>query len=175
MARLAIGYTATAGMKPTTPTIGTATAGNAQASVAFTASSYIGKGTISYTVTSSPGSFTASGSSSPLTVTGLSNGTAYTFTVIGTTNYGVASATSSASNSVTPTVPACTSCTYAYTTVNGANCGTCGIIPCGSNSWPAYDTYWYTGSPSGCSGCNPVNGSWYCAANGGYTCGVPPC
>jgi len=90
------------GMQPSAPTIGTATAGDTSASVAFTASSYIGKGTITYTATSSPGGFTATGASSPLTVTGLTNGTAYTFTVVGTTNYGVASATTAASNSVTP-------------------------------------------------------------------------
>jgi hypothetical protein len=90
------------GMQPTAPTIGTATAGDTTASVAFTASSYIGKGTITYTATSSPGGFTATGASSPLTVTGLSNGTAYTFTVVGNTNYGVASIASSASNSITP-------------------------------------------------------------------------
>jgi hypothetical protein len=89
-------------MQPTAPTIGTATAGDTTASVAFTASSYIGKGTITYTATSSPGGLTATGASSPLTVTGLTNGTAYTFTVVGNTNYGVASVASAASNSVTP-------------------------------------------------------------------------
>ena len=90
------------GMQPTAPTIGTATAGDTTASVAFTASSYIGKGTITYTATSSPGGLTATGASSPLTVTGLTNGTAYTFTVVGNTNYGVASVASAASNSITP-------------------------------------------------------------------------
>jgi hypothetical protein len=90
------------GMQPSAPTIGTATAGDTTASVTFTASSYIGKGTITYTATSSPGNFTATGSSSPLTVTGLTNGTAYTFTVVGNTDYGVASVASAASNSITP-------------------------------------------------------------------------
>ena len=90
------------GMQPTAPTIGTATEGDTTASVAFTASSYIGKGTITYTATSSPGGFTATGASSPLTVSGLTNGIAYTFTVVGNTNYGVASVASAASNSVTP-------------------------------------------------------------------------
>jgi hypothetical protein len=94
------------GMQPSAPTIGTATAGDTTASVAFTASSYIGKGTITYTATSSPGGLTATGASSPLTVSGLTNGTAYTFTVVGNTNYGVASVASAASNSVTPAVSA---------------------------------------------------------------------
>jgi len=54
-----------------------------------------------YTVTSSPGSFTGTGASSPITVTGLTNGTAYTFTVIATNANGN-SVASSASNSVRP-------------------------------------------------------------------------
>jgi hypothetical protein len=90
------------GMQPTAPTIGTATAGDTTASVAFTASSYIGKGTITYTATSSPGGLTGTSATSPIAVTGLTNGTAYTFTVVGNTNYGVASVASAASNSITP-------------------------------------------------------------------------
>jgi prepilin-type N-terminal cleavage/methylation domain-containing protein len=88
---------------PGAPTIGTATAGNATSSVAFTAPvSNGGSAITSYTVTSSPEGITASGASSPITVTGLTNGTAYTFTVTATNAIGV-SASSSASNSVTPT------------------------------------------------------------------------
>jgi hypothetical protein len=87
---------------PNPPTIGTATAGNAQASVTFTAPGWNGGSSItSYTVTSSPGSITASGASSPIIVPGLTNGTAYTFTVTATNGTGTSSA-SSASNSVTP-------------------------------------------------------------------------
>jgi hypothetical protein len=93
------------GMQPSAPTIGTATGGNTTASVAFTASSYIGKGTITYTATSSPGGLTGTSATSPITVSGLTNGTAYTFTVVGNTNYGVASNASAASNSVTPANP----------------------------------------------------------------------
>lgn len=102
-----IGNLSSAGKKPTTPTIGTASDGGTgtTASVAFTPSSYIGKGTITYTATSSPGSLTGTGSGSPITVSGLTTGTAYTFTVAGTTNYGVASDSSAASNSVTPASP----------------------------------------------------------------------
>jgi hypothetical protein len=87
---------------PNAPTIGTATGGNASASVAFTAPSDIGGGAItSYTAISSPGNFTGTGASSPVTVSGLSNGTAYTFKVLATNAYGQ-SVLSSASNSVTP-------------------------------------------------------------------------
>ena len=96
----------TGGGIPSTPTIGTATAGNASATVVFTASTYIGKDTITYTATSNPSSITATAVISPISVTGLSNGTPYTFTVVGTTDYGVSSDASAASNSITPTAPA---------------------------------------------------------------------
>ena len=86
------------------PTIGTATAGALSASVAFTAPAYVGSGITGYTATSSPGGFTGTGASSPVTVSGLTAGTAYTFTVTATTAAGQGSA-SAASNSVTPTLP----------------------------------------------------------------------
>ncbi len=91
-----------AAVVPGAPTIGTAIAGNAQATVSFTAPVSSGGAAItSYTVTSSPGGFTGTGAASPITVTGLTNGTAYTFTVTATNSAGTGSA-SAASNSVTP-------------------------------------------------------------------------
>ena len=86
------------------PTIGTATAGALSASVAFTAPTYTGSGITGYTATSSPGGITGTGASSPVTVSGLTAGTAYTFTVTATTAAGQGPA-SAASNSVTPTAP----------------------------------------------------------------------
>lgn len=87
---------------PGAPTIGTATGGNAQASVAFTAPANPGyPTTLTYEVTSSPGSITATGSASPIVVTGLTNGTEYTFTVTATNDTGTGPA-SAASNAVTP-------------------------------------------------------------------------
>lgn len=86
---------------PQSVTIGTATAGNAQATVAFTPRNTGGKTITSYTATSSPGGFTGSAASSPITVTGLTNGTAYTFTVTATNANGTSLA-SAASGSVTP-------------------------------------------------------------------------
>ena len=84
------------------PTIGTATGGNASASVTFTAPSDVGGGAISgYSVVSTPGGIIGTGASSPVTVSGLSNGTAYTFKVFATNAYGP-SPLSAASNSVTP-------------------------------------------------------------------------
>jgi len=87
---------------PDAPTIGTATPGGASASVAFTAPSNVGGGAITgYTAISSPGGFIGTGTASPITVSGLTNGTAYTFKVFATNAYGP-SAFSAASNSATP-------------------------------------------------------------------------
>jgi hypothetical protein len=84
---------------PSTPTIGTATAGIESASITFTPVSSAGVDT-SYTALSTPGSFTATGVSSPITVTGLTAGTSYTFQVRAN-NSGGSSNYSSASNSIT--------------------------------------------------------------------------
>jgi hypothetical protein len=88
---------------PDAPTIGVATAGDGEATVTFSVPADDGGSAItSYTVTSSPGSIAASGSSSPITVMGLTNNTSYTFTVRATNSVGT-SVSSSASNAVTPT------------------------------------------------------------------------
>ncbi len=91
---------------PDAPTGVQATAGNAQATITFTAPTNNGGATISgYTVTSTPGNFTATGASSPLTVTGLINGTAYSFRVSSTNSIGT-SFPSGASNIVIPVTTA---------------------------------------------------------------------
>lgn len=98
---------------PDAPTIGTATGGDASASVAFTAPTSNGGSAITgYTATSTPGGLTGTGVSSPINVSGLVNGTAYTFKVKATNAIGTG-AESAASNSVTPAVVTAT-----YTTLN---------------------------------------------------------
>ena len=86
---------------PDAPTIGTATAGILSATVAYTAATVGGPAT-TFTALSNPGSITGTGSSSPITVSGLAAGTAYTFTVRGNNATG-SGEYSSASNSITPT------------------------------------------------------------------------
>jgi hypothetical protein len=100
-----LGTVASFGLSPEAPTIGTATAGDASATVTYTAPTWSGKtsGSVTYTATSSPGSYTGTGSS-PITVSGLSNGTSYTFTVTATTSYGVTGPASAASNSIIPAI-----------------------------------------------------------------------
>lgn len=103
---------------PGAPTIGTATAGGTLcASVTFTAPACTGVpagGITNYLVTSTPGCKTASGASSPLTVTGLTCGTAYTFKVKAqnAVGYGPCSA---ASNSITAKQATCATYTTAGT------------------------------------------------------------
>jgi hypothetical protein len=90
---------------PNAPTIGTASGGSASISVTFTAPSNVGGSAITSYIaiakrTSDGVLFTASGASSPITITGLTQ-VAFTTTVIAVNSYGP-SASSAASNSVTP-------------------------------------------------------------------------
>jgi hypothetical protein len=91
--------------KPAAPTSVTATAGNAQATVSWTAPAQDGGAAISsYTVTSTPEGKTCTTATTSCTVTGLTNGTQYRFTVTATNSVGTGPA-SAQSNPVTPTGP----------------------------------------------------------------------
>lgn len=87
---------------PGAPTIGAATGSDLQASIAFTAPSSNGGSPITqYTATCSP-SGSGSGNTSPVVVTGLTNGQSYTCSVTATNQAGLTGATSGNVN-VTPT------------------------------------------------------------------------
>ncbi len=118
--------------RPDAPTIGTATISYTTASVVFTAPG--GLGTITgYTATSNPGGLTGTGASSPISVTGLTAGSSYTFTVTATNAKGI-SAASSASNSIIASTASifsnnCSSLTgwstnggFAVATIGGQTC-----------------------------------------------------
>ena len=139
-----------AGMAPGAPTSVVGTAGNTQVSVAFTAST-VGTGIPSFTATSTPSGLTASGASSPLVVTGLANGTAYTFVVTATNAFG--STASEASAPVTPrTIPGTpnaptatrgdTSVSLSWTApANGGSAITDYLIQYSSNSGSSWTTF----------------------------------
>lgn len=96
------GVTFTPDAVPGPPTALVASPGVAQASVSFTPPVVSGGTAITgYTAISTPGSFTGSGASSPVIVTGLANGTSYTFTVHATNSVGN-SVESAPSSGVTP-------------------------------------------------------------------------
>ncbi len=87
---------------PQAPRNVTAVAERGQAIVNFEAPTSNGGSTITqYTVISIPGGISAVGAGNPITVTGLSNGTTYTFTVTATNTAGEGVA-SELSNSITP-------------------------------------------------------------------------
>ena len=91
------------GEVPGAPTIGTATAGTAQASIAFTPPASSGGSVItSYSV--SCNGISQTGNVSPITVTGLTNGVVYTCAVTATNSLGTGPA--SATVTVTPAVTA---------------------------------------------------------------------
>ncbi|MDX6257638.1 MAG: large repetitive protein, partial [Frankiales bacterium] len=97
---------------PAAPVMGTATAGDSRVTVAFTAPASDGASpVISYTATvqdvthPASGGQTATGTTSPITVTGLTNGDTYTVTVTAANLLGAGPA-SAPSNAVSPTTPA---------------------------------------------------------------------
>ena len=89
---------------PDSPTSVSASAGDTQATVSFTAPTDVGGSAITGFRAQSNTGVGASGSSSPITVTGLSNGTSYTFNVWAINAFGY-SAPSDASGSVSPVAP----------------------------------------------------------------------
>ncbi|AEY66539.1 S-layer homology domain-containing protein [Clostridium sp. BNL1100] len=90
---------------PGVPQTVKAVAGNAQATVTFNAPASDGGSPITgYIVTSTPGSITATGNTNSIIVTGLTNGTTYTFTVKAVNAAGEGNE-SAPSNQVTPSAP----------------------------------------------------------------------
>ena len=136
---------------PGAPTVVSATAGNAQATVTFTAPASNGGSAItSYTVTSSPGNISKTGKSCSITLTGLKNGTTYTFTVTATNKVGAGLA-SSPSNSVTPTGPTVPDAPTGVSASAGNAQATVTFTPPAWNGGSTITGYTVTSSPGGIS------------------------
>jgi len=106
MAKRTGGFIGQDGINAPDPATGvTGTAGDTQVDVSFTSPSDVGGAAITeYRVTDSTGAHGATGSSSPITVSGLTNDTSYTFNVWAINPFGWSSP-SDASVSVTPELP----------------------------------------------------------------------
>jgi hypothetical protein len=113
---------------PQAPLMGTATDvgtgrayNNGAATITFTNQGTGGTSITSYNVISNVGEYTASGSSSPITQTGLQSGSSYTFTITATNANGT-SISSSSSNSITattvPQAPTLSSTSYGFESAN---------------------------------------------------------
>ena len=149
---------------PNAPTIGTATVSTYGAiSVPFTAPANDGGNAItSYTVTATPGGLTATGSSSPLVVSGLTGGTFYTFKVKATNGIGTG-AESTASNSIMVTGSITNTVAPSITGTSGLG----NTLTVGNGTWTtnsttisSYTYQWYRGG-------NAISG----ATNSTYTQG----
>lgn len=141
-------------LQPATPIIGTATNvgtgrpyddGAAVVTFSLPADS---PAATSYTVTSSPGGYTASGASSPITVTGLASATNYTFTVVAANASGVSGASSATSAVTITTVPA----TPAAPTASSPSAGVDRISWVAPNNGGSTITNYYWASNDGKSG-----------------------
>jgi LPXTG-motif cell wall-anchored protein len=153
---------------PAAPGPPTAVAGDGLATVSWTAAN---PAPTTYNVTSSPGGLTCSTASLSCAVSGLTNGTIYTFTV--TANYpGPHTISTGASNSVTP-IGAPSAPTAVVATAGNGQAGVSWTPPA-SNGAAAVTSYTVTSSPAGGS-CTTAVAS--CTVTGlanftGYTFGV---
>ena len=150
---------------PAAPTNVTATAGNASAALTWTAPPNGGSAITKYTVTRyvdgvANGTTTSAGSppASALTITGLTNGTTYTFTVTAENAVGTGPASAS-SNAVTPNAPAVPGAPTNVTATAGNKSATVSWTapPAGSSPITGYTITTYVGSTV--QKTTPVNGS----------------
>jgi fibronectin type 3 domain-containing protein len=140
--------TAPANTVPDAPSNVNATSyANTQSVVSWTAAAANGSAITAYTVTSSPGGRTCTTAGTSCTVSGLTNGTAYTFTVTATNGIGVGPASAPSSPATPSTVPGAPTSVTATSYAN-AQSSVSWTAPV-SNGGAAITTYTVTSSPSG--------------------------
>lgn len=143
------------GVLPGAPRTVTAVRGNTQATVNFLPPLSDGGSAISsYTVTSTPGGLTASGPAAPLTVTGLTNGVSYTFTVKATNAVGTGLASAASAAVIPATVPGAPTI---GTATPGVGRATVAFTPPLSNGGTAITKYTAIASPSGITATSTVS------------------
>ena len=116
---------------------------NGSASVAFSPVTETGGVASSFTVTSTPGSYTASGTSSPIVVTGLQSSTGYTYAVTATNSAGTSSASSASSSVTATTVPQAPT----IGTATAGNAQASVTFTAGATGGAAISSYTVTSSP----------------------------
>ena len=88
--RISPGTSSSQGKKPTTPTVGSPSAGNQQVNVNASPPSYLGKSGFGYyLIQNNFGTNQTSSFGFPFVFTGLTNGTQYSFFIVFTTDYGI--------------------------------------------------------------------------------------
>ena len=111
-----------------------------QASIAFSTGTFAGT---TYAITSSPGSYTASGSSSPITITGLQSSTQYTYTAVASSKFGTSLASSASTGVTATTVPQAPT----IDSVTAANAQVSVAFTAGATGGSAITGYTVTSSP----------------------------
>jgi hypothetical protein len=156
---------------PNAPTIGTATStGSTTATVTYTAPTNTDTSAqpiTSYTAVSSPGGITGTVSQSgsgTITVSGLTTGTAYTFTVYATNAAGNSSSSSSSNSITTWSVPGAP--TIGTATATAYNQATVTYTAPASNGGTAITSYTAVSSPGGFTGSVSQAGSGTITVNG---------
>ena len=147
---------------PGTPGAPTAVAGNGSATVSVVAPSS-GGAVASYTVTASPGGATCTVTppATSCVVSGLTNGTSYTFSSTATNTSGTSAATSANSNAVTPLAPPGVPGTPTAVAGNGSATVTV-VAP---SSGGAVASYTVTASPGGAT-CTVTPPATSCVVSG---------
>lgn len=134
---------------PSEPTAVTVTGSYESANVTFEAPSNNGGSAITqYTVTSNPEGITVSGSSSPISVKGLTGGTTYSFTVVATNSIGNSNPSVS-SNAVTPLAITVPSVPTSVTGTSDFKSAKIYFTPPSNNGGLSITSYTVTSTPEG--------------------------